>query len=161
MRCRYQRTVLPVGGTVIQANIWSLSEVWICGKWREVHCLIGVLEIIDIPNTSQHNIFTSKCHHITQWGVSVCCDRDQSGCFSCADPDSMWTCFLNECQNFHVSFPRGIRIFLFFSGNGLCEPVLLGACVLKTTTLVLDVIEKMKCVWQRNVHRFALCVETA
>ena len=78
------------------------------------------------------------------------------------------TCFTarwNKC----ISMPWSICFFLFYfiflSGNGLCqdhvEPFLSGALVLKTVSLVLDVIEKIKCVWQRNVQRFALCVETA
>ncbi len=30
------------------------------GKYTSYHSLIGVFEIIDIPNTSQHNISTIK-----------------------------------------------------------------------------------------------------
>lgn len=36
------------------------------------------------------------------------------------------------------------------------EPFLSGARLLETVSLVLDVIEKIKCVWQRNVHCFGL-----
>lgn len=131
------------------------------GKYRSSQSLVGALEIIEVSNTSQHNISTIKIASAHIVRVSVCWDRNRCGCLNCADPESThflpkiltFMCFISQ-RSECISMPRSIS----FSGD-VCffsrpvEPFLLD--VLRQLRKKVELSERPNC----SLRMSCLCLE--
>lgn len=78
-----------------------------------------------------------------------------------------FTCFIFQRSKgfFNATVNLSLSLFFFvfvFPGNRVCQNQLnIFSQELVSSSFMLDVTEKITCIWQRNALYFTLCVETA